>query len=226
MVTCMDEQIGNIVQALQNKQVLDNTLIFFSSDNGGSLNSGASNGPLRKGKGSPYEGGIRVPAFINWPNSLKGGRTFDQPVHIVDLYPTLTQLAGGSTEKCLPLDGIDVWPAIADGTDLPKRDILHNVKDASGRGSIRSGDWKLVLSKPKKAPHALPLEGSNLVAELFNIREDPYEKNDVAAQYPELIDTLWTKLKQHGPEIGDAKPYIARAPEGWVAPADWSKTPE
>lgn len=226
MVACMDEQVGNIVQALKDKGVLDDTLIFFASDNGGPTNSGADNGPFRGGKGSPYEGGVRVPALIHWTAKLDGGRVYESPLHIVDLYPTLTALAGGSTEKCLPLDGIDVWSAIAGEASLPKRDILLNVKDARGRGSIRSGDWKLIVSKPGQAPEGLPLEGVELMAELFDIRKDPYEKNNLATEHPDVVEMLWAKLKKHGPDVGAAKPYNARAPEGWVAPSDWSKVPE
>ena len=224
MVDCMDQNVGKIVQALETKGVADNTLIFFSSDNGGAGNS--INLPYRGHKGTPYEGGVRVPSFIHWPKGLKGGRAFDRPLHIVDLYPTFSGLAQANTTQCKPLDGVDFWPALAEGQPMPKRDILHNVKDASGRGSIRSGDWKLILSKPERAPGGMPIAGGKLMAELFNIKEDPYEQNNIVRQHPEMLETLWGRLKKHGPEVGDAKPYIARAPEGWEAPADWSNAPE
>ncbi|WOO43413.1 arylsulfatase [Rubellicoccus peritrichatus] len=227
MVTSMDEQIGNIAKALKEKGVFDNTLIFFSSDNGGHTD-GASNKPLRRHKGTLYEGGVRVPAFIVWPDELKAGQTFDEPLHIVDLFPTLVDLAGGNTDKGKPLDGIDFWPALAKEDSLPKRDILHNVMDASGRGSIRSGDWKLIVSRAtdKRTKDAVPLGNPKLVAELFNIKKDPYEQTNLAAEHPEIVNELWAKLKSYGPEIGDAGPYCQKAPEGWKAPADWSQIPQ
>jgi arylsulfatase A-like enzyme len=224
MVDCMDRQVGRILKALEQKEVINNTLIFFASDNGGAGNS--INLPYRGRKGTPYEGGVRVPSFMHWPDGLKGGRTYEHPLHIVDLLPTFARLAGGSTEKCLPLDGLDVWTAVQEGKALPKRDILLNVKDRSGRGSIRSGKWKLILSRSEKAPDGLPLPGDKLVAELFDIEKDPYEKKNIAADHPELVETLWGRLKKRGPEVGDAGPYIARAPDSWVAPPDWSGAPE
>lgn len=224
MVDAMDQQIGSIIQTLETRGVTDNTLIFFSSDNGGAGNS--INLPYRGSKGTPYEGGVRVPAFIVWPNGLKGGRSFNQPLHIVDLFPTFTGLARGETTACKPLDGIDFWPALTEGAPMPRRDIIHNAKDARGRGSIRSGDWKLILSKSERAPGGMPVADGKLMAELFNIKEDPYEKNNVVKSHPEMLETLWRRLKKRAPEIGDAKPYIARAPDGWEAPADWSNSLE
>ncbi|VGO14180.1 Arylsulfatase [Pontiella desulfatans] len=224
MVDSMDQQIGNIIQSLKSKEVLENTLIFFASDNGGAGNS--INLPYRGNKGTPYEGGVRVPSFIHWPKGLEGGRDFDRPLHIVDLFPTFTELAQGDIAKCKPLDGINFWPALAEGKAMPKRDIIHNAKDARGRGSIRSGDWKLILSKPERAPDGMPVADGKLMAELFNIKDDPYEQNNVVHQHPEMLETLWGRLKKRAPEIVSAAPYIARAPEGWEAPADWSNAPE
>lgn len=223
----MDQAIGKIIEALKAKNVFDNTVILFASDNGGYGDGKiADNKPFRGGKGKPFEGGIRVPAFIIWPDGLKGGRSYDQPLHIVDVLPTFADLAKASTSKCKPLDGIDFWPSLADGTPLPKRDIYHNVKDKKGgRGSIRSGDWKLIVARKDRAPDGTPLQGSKHVALLFNIADDPYETKNLATSHPEIVSTLWGKLKAKGPEVGNAKPYTARAPEGWAAPADWSGVP-
>ena len=100
MVAAMDEGVGQIIAALREKQLLDNTLIIFSSDNGGPAPGRiTSNRPLRAGKGTIYEGGIRVCAFVSWPGHIPAGQTNDEPLHIVDWYPTLLNLAGGSLEQ-------------------------------------------------------------------------------------------------------------------------------
>src|SRR5262249_39256416 len=111
MVAAMDEAIGQVLAALDDQLLRENTLIVFSSDKGGySPGKVTNNGPLRAGKGTIYEGGIRVCACVNWPGQIPAGKTVDEPVHAVDWYPTLVKLAGGSLEQKLPLDGRDIWP--------------------------------------------------------------------------------------------------------------------
>lgn len=116
MVTCLDDEIGRVVVALDKKGLRDNTLILFHSDNGGTRSAmfagvmadmsktkiPCDNGPYRDGKGTLYEGATRVCAFANWPGHIKPG-TVDELIHAVDLYPTLATLAGASTAKCKPL---------------------------------------------------------------------------------------------------------------------------
>jgi arylsulfatase A-like enzyme len=123
MVTCMDDQIGRVVDALEKKKLRDNTLIVFQSDNGGTRNAmftgvmadvskikiPCDTGPYREGKGTLYEGGTRVCALANWPGHIPAGLTVNEMIHVVDLYPTLAKLAGASTAKCKPLNGLDVW---------------------------------------------------------------------------------------------------------------------
>src|SRR5262249_40659760 len=106
MVAAMDEAVGQIIAALDEKRLRRNTLIIFSSDNGGP-NPGrvTDNGPLRAGKATLYEGGVRVAACVNWPGRLKPGTVIDQALHIVDWYPTLLKLVGASLTQKLALDG-------------------------------------------------------------------------------------------------------------------------
>src|SRR5262245_42057809 len=144
MVNCVDDQIGRIVEALENRGLRENTLIAFSSDNGGPINLGATNGPLRAGKATLYEGGVRVSAFANWPGKISAGSVVTEPLHMVDWYPTLLNLAGASLQQKLPLDGLDAWPTITAGKPTPHKEILHNT--TPGNGAIRVGDWKLVLN--------------------------------------------------------------------------------
>lgn len=171
MVTCLDDAIGRIVAALQTRGIRQNTLIIFCSDNGGWTKAGASNGGLRDEKGSLYEGGIRVPAFANWPGVLQAGGIVNEPLHIVDWYPTLLQLANASLTQPLPLDGHNAWPTISQGKASPHLDILHNA--TKGMSAIRRGDWKLILQGDKESQSI----------ELFNIATDPFEKNNIATQH-------------------------------------------
>lgn len=224
MVTAMDRQIGNIVQAVKDKGVINDTLVFFASDNGGH-SDGSNNTPLRRGKGTLYEGGIRVPAILSWPARLEGSKKFSKPLHIVDLFPTFARLASIALDNKVTLDGIDFWPALAENNPLPQRDLFHNISDKSGRGAIRSGAWKLIVSRAAKAKVGVPLNNPKLVAELFHIEQDPIEQHNLADQYPDLVDFLWAKLKARAGEVGNSRPYCARAPEGWQPPADWSGVP-
>ena len=164
MITALDDQVGRIVAALEKKNMRDNTLIVFSSDNGGATSAlfatgarseaerkaegmqqgakpPASNGDFRGGKGSLHEGGVRVPTFANWPGRLKPA-VVDEPLHMVDLMPTLLALAGANGSSDRPFDGKDIWPTLSTGEPSPHEDILINVE--AFRGAIRKGDWKLV----------------------------------------------------------------------------------
>ncbi len=211
MITDLDTQVGRIMAALKQKKMIDNTLIIFSSDNGGATSalfatgarspeeraeSGgvalgtkppASNGDLRDGKGSLHEGGVRVPTIFYWPKRLKPG-IVNEPLAMVDVMPTALALAGAKGSADHPFDGKDIWPTLADNQPSPHDDILINVEAV--RGAIRKGDWKLVKI-------AL-LPGRT---ELFNLANDPGEKDNVAAQYPEIVKDLETRLLAYAREM-------------------------
>jgi arylsulfatase A-like enzyme len=201
MVAAEDEAVGQIVAALEAKGIRQNTLIVWSSDNGGpSPGRVTSNGPLRAGKGTLYEGGVRVCAFATWDGHIKPGSTVDAPLHIVDWYPTLARLAGASLEQKLPLDGRDAWAAIAAGAPSPHDAILLNTTLTSG--AIRMGDWKLVLNgsandsedaenpAPSAAKKSKKKKSADESVELFNLAQDPYEKTNLAATQPAKVAEL------------------------------------
>jgi len=203
MITSLDYQVGRIVATLGKEGLRENTLIIFSSDNGGPRNavvaSGAhskeeraesgvtqeslpaSNGDLRGGKGSLHEGGVRVPTVFNWPAKLQP-RVVNEPLHMVDIMPTALALAGAKPNPSdKPLDGMDIWATVAEGRPSPHDDILVNVE--AFRGAIIKGRWKLVKI-------AL-LPGKT---ELFDLTADPGEKHDVAEQNPEVVRDLESRL--------------------------------
>lgn len=201
MVAAEDEAIGQIVAALEAKGLRQNTLIIWSSDNGGpSPGRVTSNGPLRAGKGTLYEGGVRVCAFATWDGHIKPGTIVQAPLHIVDWYPTLARLAGASLTQKLPLDGRDAWAAITEGAPSPHDAILLNTTPTSG--ALRLGDWKLVLngsthdSEDAETPNPAPTKKSARkksaedAVELFNLAQDPYEKTNLASAQPAKVAEL------------------------------------
>ena len=192
-ITAMDDQIGRVLAALDKSGMRDNALIIFHSDNGGTRSKmfageGAvsgelppSNGPFRDGKGTLYEGGVRVGAVVNWPGRIAPGTSASGIFHAVDMLPTLAAVAGASTARSKPLDGVNVWPAIADGKPSPRTDVVINVE--STQGSVRDGDWKLVWLAP------LPPQ-----VQLFNLASDRSEKHDVAAANPDKVKALQARV--------------------------------
>ncbi len=180
MLAAMDVGVGRILASLEEKGVLDETLVIFFNDNGGTPNAG--NGKLRGFKGDGYEGGVRVPCAIRLPGQIAAGTVVDSMLHVVDLYPTLIKLAGGSLEQPLPIDGLDAWPTIARGEPGPRTEVIlsipGNERSDMGPPAMRSGDFKLV-------------EG-----ELYNLRDDPYEETDLAAKYPDKVRELQARLAE------------------------------
>ncbi len=186
MDAAMDEAIGQVIAALEAKGIRDNTLIIFNSDNGGpGPGTISDNSPLNGGKGSIYEGGVRVCAFVNWPDHIPSQATNHAVLHEVDWFPTLIKLAGGSLEQKLPLDGRDIWSVLSKGARSPHADEVTLCGTAKGLIAIRSGDWKLLIQgKGKK----------NNAPELYNLAEDIGEKHDLAATHPEKVKELMAQF--------------------------------
>ncbi|MGI9110478.1 MAG: arylsulfatase B, partial [Opitutales bacterium] len=144
MLAAVDEAISKIEDALRKSGRLENTLIVFSSDNGGP--PPGDNTPLRDFKGSIYEGGTRAAAFATWPGRIPADKHVTQPMHMVDWYPTLIKLAGGTLDQKLPIDGLDVWPMLTKGAPSPHDAILSVSTQGPTRAAVRMGDWKLMVS--------------------------------------------------------------------------------
>ncbi len=217
MVTCMDDAIGRIVSTIDKRGLTQNTLIFFCSDNGG-VKGVADNGRLRGHKAQLYEGGIRVPAIAVWPGVLEAGAIVDGPLHIVDMYPTLLRLASARLEQTLPLDGKDAWPTIAEGKPSPHEEILFNVTPANG--AIRCGDWKLVHNGNIGANNTGTKMEQN-VFELFNLAEDPYEKNDLGERHPKKLTELRRRLESYANQAAQPNVPPNRMPKDFNVPKAW-----
>lgn len=192
MISAMDDQIGNVVAALEAKGMREDTLIVFHSDNGGTrskmyVGEGAVGGdlpprndPLRDGKGSVYEGGTRVVALANWPGQVPAGEATGV-MHVVDILPTLAGLVGADIAKSKTLDGMDVWQVIGAGQASPRQDMVYNVDP--GTGAIRDGKWKMVWTA------TLPPK-----VELFDLDADPGEANDLSAANPDRIAAMQERV--------------------------------
>ncbi len=181
---CLDVAVGRVLDAIRGKGIDRETLVVFLNDNGGPRVVGA-NGPYRGFKSDYHEGGIRVPAAARWPGRIPAGTSTGEMLHAVDVFPTLCRLAGASTEKGLPLDGKDAWPTIAAHERSPRGEIVHSLQ------VIRAGDWKFIEEGASYYEWpAQPLQ-------LYNIREDPYEKRNLAAERPEIVARLRERLAWH-----------------------------
>lgn len=204
MVSQLDAKVGQFVAALERTGQRENTLIIFTSDNGGiesltnqyvgrvpdsPLNS--ENDPLRGQKGTLWEGGTRVCAWANWPGKLRPQK-FTTPMHCVDWFPTLATLVGYEPPADLQWDGISQWAALTDPAAPRAPRSIYIAK--GGEQSLRRGDWKLIQgAKPASTP------------KLFNLAVDPFETTDLAASEPQKLAELQTLLAaeraQDNPEL-------------------------
>lgn len=201
MVEAMDQAVGKVLTALEKSGKADNTIVIFTSDNGGlstSEGSPTSNLPLRAGKGWLYEGGIRVAFIIRAPGVTRPGSVFDTPVMSTDFYPTLLELAGLPLKPDQHRDGTSLKSLLTGGT-LPERPLFwhyphYGNQGGAPSGCVRDGDWKLIEW----------YEDSR--AELFDIRDDVSEKTDLAAQMPDKVKELTAKLHAWRGSVGGIMP--------------------
>jgi arylsulfatase A-like enzyme len=213
MTEAMDTTIGRLMATLEEEGIAGETLVLFFSDNGGPVGSGASNTPLRAGKGTTFEGGIRVPAVMRFPGRLRAGVESRQVMSMMDYFPTLAAACGIPTGTTRPLDGKNLWPAITAGKTEARDDIFFAVEGGGGqRYAVHHGEWKLVREQP----------GNGRVSDmLFRVEEDPSEKNDLAAKEPKLVADLVSRLEiwrqLHPPDGVREGP----TPAGYKAPPLW-----
>ena len=221
MIEHVDRSVGDIMDAVEEMGLADNTVFIFYSDNGGVDNRfdnipllggeskdvypeghplqyiATSNTPLRAGKGTLYEGGIRVPLIVRWPEKIKPESTSEAIVSSVDFYPTLLALADGKQPKNQVLDGYSMLPALRDNTFDPEREVFthypvyHHEQPMS---AVRKGDWKIV---------------ENLVSgefDLYNLKYDVNEMTDLKFSYPEKLGEMKTVLKKWQDDTNATRP--------------------
>ena len=197
MLEHLDTEVGRLLARLDALKLTDNTVVIFASDNGG-LSRVTDNRPLREGKGSPYEGGIRVPLIVRWPGQVKPHSECAVPVHFVDFYPTFAALAGATPPPNHTLDGESLLPLWRQTGSLQRHALYWHMPTYTvqyGRtpcAVIRQGDWKLIHwfgdyldtqgFTPDHKPYGKLVTGPR--TELYNLRDDLSETHDLAASNP------------------------------------------
>jgi arylsulfatase A-like enzyme len=221
-VSQLDAAVGTIVAALEERRLLDRTLIVFHSDNGGAVPTryatgdgdvrrpAADNGVFREGRGSLYEGGVRAAALMHWPGRIAPKTVITAPLHVTDVHAALLGLTGGAPDPKHTLDGIDLWPTVAQAKLPARQEVLLNVDEF--HGAIRVGEWKLIVHA------ALPAQ-----VQLFDVANDPEEAENKASAYPDRVRQLLERLNAHAYEMAPSL-YLDSLSPG-ASPAVWLANP-
>lgn len=258
MVSLMDEAIGNITRKLQELDMLNDTIIFFTSDNGGATYASGRNFPLRGGKMTAFEGGHRTRSFINNYPNLKP-YVNEGMFHAVDWLPTILNAALGVPVEITGIDGINQWPSISQNLPSKRSSFIYNIDPFGQIGcnykpteAIRDGDWKLIKGCPGIYDDWYPLpqldkyfidtyferfspyrssqnrKKSNKYSAkatdetyLFNIKDDPLEKNNLAQKYPDMVNQLETKLEEYKKASAFPQNPPTLFPDNNADPAKW-----
>jgi arylsulfatase A len=211
----IDWSVGEILGAIKRAGIDDNTLVVFSSDNGPWLCYGdhaGSAGPLREGKGTSWDGGVREPTLMRWPGKIPPGTTCDEPCMTIDLLPTIAKLTGAP----LPpnkIDGLDIWPLMAGEKDARSpHDVLYFYYNQNDLESLRSGKWKLELAHSYRSLNGRPggtggraakYEQLHTPLALYDLDSDVGEKTNVADQNPDVVKHLLYLADQAREDMGD-----------------------
>ncbi|XP_070551019.1 arylsulfatase B-like [Ptychodera flava] len=209
MTTAMDDTVAVVVEAFKEHGLWNNTLLIFLSDNGGPTNEGkdGNNWPLRGSKKTLWEGGTRVVNFVYGTMLEKTGYVNDGMIHIVDWFPTLVHVAGGESDQ--DMDGLNVWDTVSKGDPSPRTEFVYNidVEEDPPYQAIRVGDYKLIHGKAGNPSDWVPppeddslggIENGRIYkafTRLFNIIDDPTERNDLSEAMPDKLQKCWHGLK-------------------------------
>jgi arylsulfatase A len=193
----VDWGVGQVLDALRELALEERTLVIFTSDNGGPVQQGANNAPLRGAKGSTWEGGVRVCTIAWWPGKIPGGTSTDAITSMMDVLPTFARLAGARIKADKKIDGVDIWPVLAGTADAssPRQDFFYF------RGlaleAVRLGQWKLHLAGGDQAG-----KKGAMNAMLFNLGDDIGEARDVAADHPDIVQRLQAMADSVDKDLG------------------------
>lgn len=221
MVDSLDQAIGQVLNALDEQGVADNTIVLFFTDNGGFYNFGGVNTPLRGGKLETFEGGVRVNAVMRWPDVLPPNTVNENVVSVMDMLPTLTEAARVQAGNKKSIDGVSRWDAVT-GTGEKDRGApliftsgipIHN----KFQYGVLDGPWKLVQDVDHKR------RITEVSSKLFNVWEDPNEENDLIETHPDQMERLQAILDERLALHPVGGTYIRISPHpGWRAPKDYA----
>jgi arylsulfatase A-like enzyme len=200
----LDWSVGRILETLKTLGLDDNTLVCFTSDNGGPPRPATSNAPLRGSKATTWEGGHRVPFIARWPGHVPAGKESGEIAVSFDLLPTFAKLAGGKAPAGRIIDGKDIWPLLASrpGARSPHEAIFFYA--GARLEGVRSGKWKLYLPGRNLGPKKKGKKGPTPL-QLYDLEKDLGEKTDVAAQHPEVVKRLQALAERCREDLGDGK---------------------
>ena len=215
MIRALDRGVGRVLDALREHGLEENTLVVFTSDNGGANYVGLPdlNKPYRGWKMTFFEGGLHSPFFIKWPAVIEPGTTFDQPVAHIDVFATAAAAAGAALPDDRPIDGVDLVPYLTGAAEGRPHEALFW---RSGHyQTVRAGDWKLQVSeRPPKTW-------------LFDLAEDPTEQRNVADRHPEMVDALRVLLDGYNAEVAEpAWPALIEGPITIDIPLNVPESPD
>jgi arylsulfatase A-like enzyme len=211
----IDWSVGEILRTLKRLELDERTLVIFTSDNGPWLLYGdhaGSAGPLREGKATAFEGGVRVPCIVRWPGKVPASAICREPAITMDLFATIGAIAGAEQPKDRVIDGQDIRPLLFGEADLrsPHEAIyFYWGRDLHG---VRAGKWKLHF--PHTYPQPAPAGGGGkpgkyrqlkIGMELFDLEADPGETTDVAMKHPDIIERLQALAERAREDLGDAR---------------------
>jgi arylsulfatase A len=194
LLESVDDAMGRVRATLKDLKIDDRTIIIFTGDNGGLIGP-TNNKPLRVGKGSAYEGGVRVPWIIHWPGVTKPGSESSVPIMTIDIHPTILEMVGLPSDTGQPMDGVSITRALRDGS-APERDALfwhyphYHPGGATPYSAVRMGDWKLIHF----------FEDDHV--ELYNLAKDLSEKSDLTSSEPERVKAMRLRLDQWLKAVG------------------------
>ncbi|HWL08901.1 MAG TPA: sulfatase [Planctomicrobium sp.] len=224
----IDWSVGQILQALDETGLRDQTLVIFTSDNGPWLSYGNHAGsatPLREGKGTSWEGGVRVPCIVRWPGKIPAGTVCDELAATIDVLPTVAKLIGAPLPNH-PIDGKEIWSLLSGEPDARTPHSYYCFFWGKNLEAIRSGDWKLHFPHPYRSltnppgenglPNGYTMEQTELA--LFNLQEDPGEKKNLVERHPEVVQQLQAYADEIRADLGTtAKPGPGVRPPGqWM----------
>lgn len=217
----IDDSVGAVLDALEENGVADNTLVLYMSDNGPWLSYGdhaGSTGPLREGKGTTFEGGVRVPCLARFPGRIPAGRVCDEPWMTIDILPTIAGLIGAEL-PARTIDGLDVWPILrGDPEAASPHEAYYFWYHTNQLESLRSGPWKLHFAHGYRSMKGRELGsggtpgqyqyGVQIPLSLYNLREDIGESRDVAAEHPEVLERLLSLGNAMRVRLGDERTNV------------------
>jgi arylsulfatase len=211
----VDWSVGEVIKALKENGISNNTIVIFSSDNGPWLifgNHAGNTGGLREGKGTAWDGGLKVPCIMKWPGFIKPGTVCNNLATTMDILPTLANICDAK-QPLKKIDGVDIIDLLNGKPNANPRDEFVYYYDKNNLKAIRKGNWKLVfpcISQTYNSPATIGKDGfpgkygtDSVRLALYNLSTDPGEDRDMKEQFPEVVKQLSAIADKYRKEIGD-----------------------